>query len=113
MWVRLIAIFDGRLWQGIPGTEVGQLFKRRFVLAVRAVCSNATVFIFADSGALVKVQRSMRFVISAETKSTLDYSERESEIQIKLLQAALIKTKEPKCFCQAARSLFWCSEAYF
>lgn len=79
-------IFDSRHWQGIPGTEDGQLFKRRCVLAVRAVCSNATVFIFADSGALVKVQRSLRFVVYlCRNKEYIRlFRERELGIQIKL-----------------------------
>lgn len=32
MEVQLMAVFDITLWQGAPAAEVGQLFRRRFVL---------------------------------------------------------------------------------
>lgn len=90
MEVQLIAVFDIILWQGVPTTEVGQLFKRRFVLTVCVVYSDTTVFIFADSGVLVKIQRNSEFCGVQYLHRNKEYirmlRERDSGIQIKLPQ---------------------------
>lgn len=53
-----MAVFDITLWQGAPAAEVRQLFRLSLLCVVN---SNATAFVYADAGALVKMQRTSAF----------------------------------------------------